>query len=231
MLITNSQGTSAGVGYNENYPSLLREKLNKNNYELHMLLMSGWSIKNFNVHIDNIISVRPDIVVVQIGIIECAKRILSDNEKRIIKYILLFHSFITNFLHKYRKKVILLRNKLKLNVRKMNLNDFTIELENFYNALQEYNIKLVMVKIPYFDKKYEKDHYPLINEDIEIYNAVIDNYPNFDLIKKNNKFYDIWQSGTVHFTKNGHRLFAKKLYEQLMLFFDNKSIKVKNTCF
>ena len=75
-----------------------------------------------------------------------------------------------------------------------------------------------MVKIPYFSKKYEKDHYPLINEDIDSYNIIIERYPSIDVIPKENEMYNIWQPETVHFTKEGHRLFGETLYQKMIPF-------------
>lgn len=76
VLLTNSQGTSAGVELEEAYPVLLAAKL-KDLVKLNRISVGGWKIDDFlNILDDNVLALRLNIVVVQTGIVECAQRIL-----------------------------------------------------------------------------------------------------------------------------------------------------------
>ena len=82
LLASNSQGTIAGVSQEKSYPSILQEKLGSE-FEVHRILVSGWTLRDLsNSLTDNVLSIDPDFVVMNFGIIESAQRILSNWEKR-----------------------------------------------------------------------------------------------------------------------------------------------------
>ena len=138
-IISNSQGTSVGVSEGENYPSLL-SKYDKNEYEFHWMLMSSWNIENFFNYIENIISIKPDFLIVQIGIIDCAPRILSKKAKYFFKGIP-FGNHFSKTLHLLRTEIIQIRRFFKFETFDVPLPRFSELLTNF-NSIIISNIKV-----------------------------------------------------------------------------------------
>lgn len=212
-LLSNSQGTRAGLMEDEkSYPQLLKEILPE--IEFHYLLISGKLITDFYSNLENLLLVHPDLVIFQTGITDCARRILSDREKKILSLIPLSR-VITKFLHDHRKTVIKLRNRLGINTRSVSLGQFEQTHKKIHASLTAHNIKVLYLEIPNFSQKYEDQYYPLINEDIEIYNKILRNYGARSLFNSSDDILSIWQSETVHWNASGHVFVAQRLVKMI----------------
>ena len=205
-LLANSQGTSLGVKRVQIYPFLLQRMLPE--YEFHFLIVTGWSVQEIHQNLENVFLVQPDLVIFQIGIIECARRILSDKAKTLF-YALPLGRSITKVIHDHRGFAIRLRNRLNLNYRKVGPRAFELALQAICAELNEKGIRYVFLETPFFSDLYESKFFPLINEDIRIYNNVMKPYYSTPILTESDD--SIWQTGTVHFNEKGHRIVAEQI--------------------
>lgn len=210
-LLSNSQGTAAGVEPGEHYPALVRDALSEE-HELHLLVVSGWSLRDFIAHAGTVTDIRPDLVIVQIGIVESARRILSRAEKRLLRPLGRPGRAFTRVLHGHRKAVIRARRRLRIDARMYSPEAFDRDLGDLVSALRSSGADVMLLEIPQFTPTYERDHYPHIREDVALFNDVLHRHgavPFFD----GDVDDALWQPGTVHLTPEGHRLAAARIVE------------------
>jgi hypothetical protein len=211
VLATNSQGTAAGIGVSKAYPVLVVDSLAERD-DVSVLAMTGFSVRDFNVHIENILLQKPDLVVLQIGIVECARRILSVREKEIIEALpYRLRRRLTKAMHDRRQRVILLRERLGRTTRLYTIEEFRTEIRSFRERLAAVGAEVLLLEIPRFAPAYEAEHFPLVNEDIDIFNRVLRDEGAAVLLGGDDVAQRIWQSGTVHLTEAGHALAAERL--------------------
>jgi hypothetical protein len=209
-IVSNSQGTAAGVAHGRHYPALVRDAL-AGEHELHFLVVSGWSIGDFNLHIDTLVDARPDLVVVQIGIVEAARRILSTAEKRVLRKLGRAGQKLTKLLHDRRQSVIRTRRRLRIDARMYTPERFDRELGAFLATLRNAGADVLLFEIPPFSSEYERLWYPHISDDLATFNDVLRRHGAVPLLPPDADTFAIWQPGTVHFTPEGHRLVADRV--------------------
>jgi lysophospholipase L1-like esterase len=214
MLATNSQGTALGVAAGASYPELVRDALAPQ-HDVSIAAESGWSIRDFNAAVDRLLTPVPDLVVVQIGIVECSRRILSTFEKRVLARVPR-SAKLTKFLHNRRQAVVLLRNRLHLDTRLFGLREFNDEVAQFAAGIAAAGVDLMILEIPRFGDDYERRYFPLINEDIELFNAVLRRHGAVPFVTPDDSGDEIWQAGTVHFSRRGHELAAARLADLIV---------------
>ncbi len=212
-LLSNSQGTDAGVSAAETYPELVRARL-ASEHEVRVMAMSGWAIGDFNAHIDDVLADDPELVVLQVGIVECAQRILSEREKRILQRVPGSRR-LTAFLHARRTRVIRARRALRIMTCLYTLERFRDEVDSFVAALGSRGVDVLLVRIPRFSDAYEAEFYPYINEDIELFNTALVERGAVPLVSEADTDVAIWQPGTVHLNAEGHRAAADTLLAAL----------------
>ncbi|MDG1143828.1 MAG: hypothetical protein P8N92_04120 [Burkholderiales bacterium] len=213
MLIGNSQATSAGLSLGQNYPSLIRDQLG-DDFEVHWWLASGWMAKDYVRYLDdNICSLGPDIVVMHLGIIECAQRILSPWQKKILAK-LPFGRVFTRFLHHQRWTILKLRRRLNLATRMASPVEFEEAVKSIVKLLEGRDIRLLILRIPSFKDSGLDVRHPFINSDIARYNKILDAYGAI-AIANGIQADDFYQQGTVHFSSAGHSQIAKTLVSRL----------------
>jgi len=216
VLLTNSQGTSAGVELQEAYPVLLASEL-KGIVELHRISIGGWKINDFlNTIDDNVIVLRPAVVIVQTGIVECAQRILSELEKKILRFVLLGSS-LTKWMHQHRASVLRIRQRLGLTTRSLKLSAAKSCVDAIHQKLKAVGITCVFVEVLKFSDAGKSLRHPFINNDIDAYNAVLRQYDSisFDLIVEN-LGTRLYQLNSVHFTSEGHKAIASALAAEVV---------------
>jgi hypothetical protein len=209
-IVANSQGTALGVERGLHYPALLRDAL-EGDYEVDLFVVSGFTIRDFNDHIGSVVDARPDLVVVQVGIVEAAKRILSTREKTVLRVFGRLGGKLTKFLHDRRSSVIRARHRLRLDTRLLSPREFDEELERYVAALRNGGADVLLLEIPAFGAEHERRYYPLISEDIDAFNAVLRRHGAVPMLPPESDVDAIWQPGTVHFTADGHRIAADHL--------------------
>jgi lysophospholipase L1-like esterase len=212
VLVSNSQGTPAGVDAGQHYPALVRNQLVPED-EVHLLVVSGWSVGSVTLNVSNIVDVEPDVVVLQLGIVEAARRILSTREKDLLRRFGRLSRPLTRLLHTRRQQVIRLRNTLGLDTRLYSPEQFDREIRELLSALTARGIDAVLLEIPPFSPEFEREHYPLIGDDVETFNSILRRNGAVPLLPPGTDTHSIWQPGTVHFTREGHRIAAERIVE------------------
>lgn len=214
LLLANSQALGVGdVQESEAYPALLQAELSAD-HEFQSWAVSGWSVRDFTNELEQIVALEPDIVIVQLGIVECSRRILSQLEKRILARVPGSRRF-TAFLHRHRQRVIRLRNRLRMDTRFFTPAEFELEMRRLVERLDACGAEVILVETPSFGPSYEHLHFPLINEDIELFNRVLRGFGSVSLQEPGDDNETIWIEGTVHLNPRGHRLVASRLLAKL----------------
>jgi len=208
-LLANSQGTGAGLESGRAYPFIARDALVPR-YDVHVLAVSGWSIREFNHNRENVTELRPDLTVLQVGIVECSRRILSGREKRILAAVPGGRR-LTKALHDRRRQVIRARNRLGLNTRLFSVEEFEREVSGFVTAVETSGSRVLVLETPTFGPAYERRWFPLINEDIGLFNRVLRQFGAVQLLPADADLEAVWVPGTVHLNKRGHELAAERL--------------------
>lgn len=208
VIVTNSQGSSAGLPPGLNYPALLRELLGPR-FELTAIVISGWTIADIITNLaDNVIVIKPDLVIFHVGIVEAAQRILSDREKTVIA-LLPFGRRITALLHRRRASVLTWRRRLGLISRVVPPQIFEQLLERLASILKSHGISSLFIRMPLFPDGGKSLDHPYVNEDISLYNQMLTRFESYQPEEPVHHSY--FQVGTVHFSAEGHRWFAKCL--------------------
>jgi hypothetical protein len=209
-LIANSQGTSRGIAYGESYPALFMAAVP--DLTVQILAMSAWSFQDVVVHFENVLLFRPRIAIVQLGIIECTRRILSEREKAF--FLLLPGGRRATFaLHHRRMQVIRLRRRLHIDTRVSTPVDFRSHVGRVLDKFSKGDIEPMLLEIPPFSPAYEERYYPFINEDVELFNEVLREFGAVPFLDDRDVAGPIYQEGTVHFNVEGHRLVADRLVD------------------
>lgn len=215
LLASNSQGTSVGVSQEQNYPSILQEKLGPE-FEVHRILISGWTLRDlFNNLTDNVLSIDPDLVVMHFGIIESAQRILSNWEKRLL-LLLPLGGKVSGFLHRNRSAVLRIRHSLGIQARQVTLHEYSDTVRSVVACLDHHKISHLFLRTPSFSDGGTALNHPFIDEDVETYNAVLDKYESvaIETCVAGWTMND-YQFGTVHFSKTGHEKVATLLFNEI----------------
>ena len=231
VLLANSQGTAAGSGAGwlvegEEYPELVRANL-ADEHEVIPFSRSGWSIDDFARRIDDIIACSPDLVIAQIGIVECTRRILSEREKAFF-YRLRGGRRVTKWLHDRRNPVVTWRARAGLTTRVVPLPRFESQLRTFSLLVQNAGSKVLFVEIPPFGSAYEHTYLRFINTDVELYNRALRAHPSVALLGAADDLDGIWQPGTVHFQRHGHRLFADRLTDAIRAYAERQATEQRS---
>jgi lysophospholipase L1-like esterase len=210
VLLANSQATAAGVAAGEHYPALLRDRLVPP-HELHLLAMTGWSIREANLHFPTVRDVRPDLVLLQLGVVDAVRRILSSAEKRTLAALGPVGNRITGALHRRRPAVIRLRHRLGIDTRLVPPAEFERELDRLLESVRASGAEPVLFEIPPFGVEHERAYFPLVGDDVATYNAILRSRGAVPLLPPEADPDAIWQPGTVHFTARGHELVAARV--------------------
>lgn len=208
QIITNSQGSSVGLLPGQNYPALTAKYLGAQ-FDVRSLVVSGWTLADIISNLeDNVISLKPNIAIFHIGIIEAAQRILSNREKAFLA-ILPFGRLLTAAMHRNRAAVLKWRKRLRIGTRVVSPDEFQCLLEQLTEKLKSNGIRVLFVPIPSFPDAGESLEHPFINEDIALYNAMLARFGSLDIGRSSELRY--FQDGTVHFSLAGHAWLAKQL--------------------
>lgn len=200
----------------QNYPCLLRDTLN-GNFELHYLLLSGWTMKDLSDNLlDNVLALKPDLVVVHLGIIESTQRILSNWEKRFFS-ILPFGNRITGLLHRNRSAVLRIRRVLGLQARQVSLHAYSSTVNNIVDQLEQHQIQYLFIQTPTIPDNGKAVGHLFINDDAKAYNAILNKY---EVVAIENGAagwtQEDYQDGTVHFSQAGHKKMAVLLSAEII---------------
>jgi lysophospholipase L1-like esterase len=220
LFVANSQGTSAGLdGDNiwSNYPHLVQNLMPE--IDCRYWMMSELSVKTVsNLSREIIIQHRPDLVVLQLGIIEAGLRILPKSARDILR-ILPMGENITGFLHKRQakwRKLLSLMGIQFLDIKRPAFHDL---LDDILRTCESFEIPIVVAEIPLLADQGVNGLYPGNNSVITEYNSLVHsvcaarNIKVIDIFEGNidKSRNSLYLADSVHFSANGHRLAANNI--------------------
>nr|WP_314993518.1 SGNH/GDSL hydrolase family protein [uncultured Capnocytophaga sp.] len=132
----------------------------------------GDSIDNQPSGADCLEFYKPSLIIIQLGIVDCAPRLLTNFDKIILKLLSSkYHNAYVRLIKKVRK-----RNKKNTQV---SISNFQKNLLNYIERSLLIGVeKIIFIAIPFPDNRMIKKN-PLIEENVSIYNKIIE-----DLSKK-----------------------------------------------
>lgn len=155
---------------------------------------------------------NPDIVILQLGIVDCAPRLIKENsfEAKVINR-------MPEALRKVYLKFVKITRKRSVNRAYVTPLKFTANLQNYLERCTSLNLKkVIVIKICYPDKKMLAQN-PDIGQAVEIYNTIFDQFAlKYHLVKPihplDSRRYDveIFQDG-YHPNIRGHELIYQDL--------------------
>jgi hypothetical protein len=157
-----------GVEYEDTYPYLLFKK----GYEVINRSRRANDIKIQTIEqniLDDVIYLKPDVLVIHLGIVDCAPRVFSRTEQRILS---LLSAVI-------RKKIISFFSKRRYFFTKIRQISYVSpdlylnSLEKFINQTRNIAKQIIFIKIKKTNEYNEKRSYQF-NKKIEQYNQIID---------------------------------------------------------
>jgi lysophospholipase L1-like esterase len=211
------------VYINKTWPKLLTQKLSNFNFvlaEFSERSRDTDSLKNPQLFYEAIECCIPKYVIIQIGIVDCAPRIISKHEHRLFNRFF-FPIFI-------RDNIINFRKKRKLNIlrkgslRKVYVN--TIEFENNYNAFvsninKQFPNSIILIIPILGDYNFLNEISEGYSKNINIYNDILRKISTnkaflcfFELIEKMNK-NTYYTSDGYHLNSLGHMEIANEIYK------------------
>lgn len=183
--------------YEDAWPALLA----KSGYEIHQVSIGGATSEDLLKQCSYHLSFRPEIVIIQVGIVDCAPRFMTQFEIACCRRIPIIGKFF----------IKLLNRKLIKRIRKVTyvkLERFERNIQKMYSSFTEARVLLIGI-LPGSDE-YE-GQVPGVKKNIEKYNAVIRHRYNGYI-----DVSDIDRSGIMsdfhHLNTYGH----KCIYEKIM---------------
>ena len=213
------------ISYKDIWPYILEGKLKERNVNSKILNHSERSrtlpklLKNFQ----DIVSIwEPDILIIQIGIVDCAPRLFSEREHKFLNSGIIHWRIakaIINFASKHRRQIITLRPW----VRYTPLKKFKKSLEDLGKILSQTNYKTIVLPIfPSFPSHTYRS--PGYNESVEKYNNEWKNFCekyshifiNLEEIINDLKLEDLLLEDGHHLSKLGHLRIATSLENKIL---------------
>lgn len=210
----------------ETWPKILSRKLFSDNYALAEFperARDTSSLKNSQLFYEAIECCKPTYIIIQIGIVDCAPRIISKQENRLFN-----RFFFPRFIRDY---IINKRKKNKQNILKkgpllkvyINPVDFKNNIEVFIDKIRKLyrNSKIILLPI-LGDYKYLSTISFGYSENIKIYNDLLS-----EIALKNNTEYlselithmnksIFYTSDGYHLNTNGNKEIAEKIFEVIL---------------
>jgi hypothetical protein len=161
---------------------------------------------------------RPDLLILQCGIIECALRILPKGVRDLLR-VLPGGRYVTKALHDRQKAWRDLLNRVRLRFHDVELPAFRYHLRNIHGKCVEFGFRLVVLRIPLLSEQCERDVLPGNNTVIAEYNRAIDDFTVECGVASVEPFGNnaeatrdsLYLRDSVHFSETGHRLIAENL--------------------
>lgn len=170
------------------------------NFEVKSLSIGGGIIKDFTSQLEYLKMYEPDVVIVQIGIVDCAPRALTKLENHLINKYYLTRKLANKLLPRYSH--FLRRNR---GISYTTLKDYARGLSRIEKT---FSCNVYAIPILRASKSYE-EFLPGISKKITAYNTTLksifeNNY--IDLVSFDQGFI---MSDNIHLNKSGHSYMAK----------------------
>jgi hypothetical protein len=211
----------------ETWPKILCRKLLGFDYalaEFSERARDTSSLKNSQLFYEAIECCKPTSIIIQIGIVDCAPRIISKEEKRLFNRFF-FPRFIKDFIINKRKKnkqnILKKGPLLKVYVNPV---DFKNNIEVFIDKIRNHyrNSKIILLPI-LGDYEYLSTISFGYSENIKIYNDILAEIS----LKKNTEYLSelithmnksvFYTSDGYHLNPNGNNQIAEKVFEVILV--------------
>jgi len=146
-----------------------------------------------------------DLVIIQLGIVDCVPRVFSKIETQIIARIpKIFREFILKIFKRYRKRT---SSRSYVSVGQYE--------ENFISFINKFNKKIIIIKILKPGIKFNTIN-PMASSSINNYNLVLDKlnnlYSNIQLVEvPNDKVDDFTLNDGYHLNEIGHKFISNEI--------------------
>jgi lysophospholipase L1-like esterase len=192
--------------YNDTWPTLLKQQ----GHHIHQVSIGGATSSDLLKQVHYHDSFHPDIVLIQVGIVDCAPRVFNKKEINILNMLgVINRKIIKPLTTKYDRKLRVLRNQ-----------QFTSEKifkKNILSFLQHYqSSKLFFIPIIKANKCYIKQ-LPNIEENITAYNKIIEETASQEQTLSLASFdvESCLMSDNHHLNTKGHRAISHIIEEVL----------------
>jgi len=181
----------------------------KSDYDVYLFSRGGLSskelVKNINIYFK---SYEPEIIIIQLGIVDCAPRALRFSERKIISSIPILRTLIKKTISLFRKEIVKFR-KITYVTEKEFLRNLLTFKEEFSDS------KIYVVPIAPATPEYE-EYSPGVTENINRFNAILDKI--FITIDPYDSVYtfDILMSDYHHLNRKGQDLVFQKVKALLL---------------
>lgn len=210
LVITDSVGfprTEPLTLFQNTWLGLLEEKLNQSGFFIVYFQKKGLSTEHIVRELNKIlIYTKPDLIILQVGIVDCSPRVLKNSELNFLKKIPIINSVVHRIIKKYYRQLSSLRNLSYIDpyLFKLNLEQIKRDFKN--------NIWCVLpIGLP-CDAYIHKS--PLIAERITIYNEILIQVFGFSLVPDFLYFSkpilnNIYTDDNYHLNENGHHMYSE----------------------
>ena len=217
LLVSNSQGTPAGLGpglEGASYPRRVQEAMPVARFAC--VTMSYLHVGTVDSGFTEIVlQNRPDVVVLQLGIIEAGLRILPRRLRDFLGAVPGGRT-VSKAIHDRQGAWRRMLRRLRLRFHDVSREAFREHLRGIAGQCAEAGIRLAFVRIPPLSERSLKETYPGNGEAIERYNEALDDVarefglPAIDPFSGNaDPTRDsLYLPASVHFSEEGHRLVA-----------------------
>jgi len=220
LFVANSQGTAAGLDGDRcwsNYPLLVQDRMPE--LDCRYWMASDLSVRSVDGQFREIVMQhRPDQVVLQCGIVECALRILPRGLRDLLR-VLPGGRVVTKAIHDRQRGWRSLLNRLGVRFQDLRLPAFLHHLGSIQDKCRELGFGLVILGIPLLSEQCEGNVLPGTNREIGEYNRAVGEFARRrDLVflepfgEHGDPTRDsLYLKDSVHFSEEGHRVIAGNL--------------------
>jgi len=220
LVVANSQGTPSGLSAPDRYLSYpLQIQALLCEVDCTVWAMSSLSVETVNSQfLEVVLQHRPNIVVLQCGIIEGCPRILPKRLRAVLEHVVLGRT-LTGFLHKHRVAWLRFLSRLGVQFRDMSISEFKMHLRDVHAKCRKEGIELVLVSIPTLSEEFDRNVVPLAIKVMSHYDAALLDIarsldiPDVDAFHgaTDPKRNSLYLPASVHFSVAGHTLIARNI--------------------
>ena len=196
-----------GVEYESTYPFLLAQ----NGHEVicKSKRANDTKIQSLKQNIlDDVLFLNPDVVIIHLGIVDCAPRLFTRRETRLLNLVPISVSkIIINLFSKHRYKITKMRK-----ISYVNAVNYRVNLSKIIKEIQSENRKIILIKILDTNSSNLQRSFGF-QENIEKYNMIIDDIAiafDLDILDPNLCNNGLLPDG-IHINKKMHDYIAKKI--------------------
>jgi hypothetical protein len=149
----------------------------------------------------------PDIVIVQIGIVDCAPRALTRRELKVVSVLPVIGKLVNRVVKRFRKNIVMARK-----ITYTNKNEFKLNVELIKEAFN--NSEVYFVSILSALEDYE-EYNPGVSDNIADYNKILGEQGNYISPYRPENLDAITMSDFHHLNKNGHKIVFNAVLKEL----------------